>query len=45
LLCGRPLDDYLVWLDVQQISTKPLELIGDLNLSSQAAAPAAGEQL
>jgi hypothetical protein len=41
LLCGRPLDDYLVWLDVQQISAKPLQLIGDFNLSSQAAAPAA----
>jgi hypothetical protein len=41
LLCGHPLDDYLVWLDVQQISAKPLQLIGDLNLSSQAAAPAA----
>jgi hypothetical protein len=41
LLCGHPLDDYLVWLDVQQISAKPIHLIGDLNLSSQAAAPAA----
>jgi hypothetical protein len=43
LLCGRPLDDYLVWLDVQQISAKPLQLIGDLNLSSQAAAPPAAQ--
>jgi len=41
LLCGRPLDDYLVWLDVQQISAKPFQLNVDLNLSSRAAAPAA----